>query len=150
MKVSIDFSIMENVSEIEPNSDLDATVIYDDETALVDADDTTEKSTSTDDEKPKKKGSNRHFCWSDCYTEEDSSVLFMHFAKRGYFKPSMSKAAMRKQELRTEKAKLWAHACGRQVLPSNPLQETRTFAPYISSVGMDLQRQIQIRLKQIC
>ena len=94
---------MENFSESGiPEPDPDTTLVYDDESALIDDSDDKTAELIGNEDKPKRKGSNCHCCWGQCradtrYLEENSPILLIPFPKIGKFKPNMSKTAQQKQ-----------------------------------------------------
>lgn len=67
-----------------------------------------------------RKGTTKHCCWGNCandttYPERlPAGTSFLPFPKPGKINESMTPWEKNKQNIKTEKAKRWAHACGRK------------------------------------
>ena len=67
-----------------------------------------------------KKGSTKHCCWGNCKNDSrypdklPSGTYFIRFPKPGNVKESMTQWEKDRENVKTEKAKKWVHACGRE------------------------------------
>ena len=67
-----------------------------------------------------KKGSTKHCCWRNCKNDSryldklPSGTYFIKFSKPGNVKESMTQWEKDRENVKTEKAKKWVHACGRE------------------------------------
>ena len=67
-----------------------------------------------------KKGSTKHCCWGNCKNDSKypdrlpSGTYFIRFLKPGNVKELMTQWEKDRENVKTEKAKKWLHACGRE------------------------------------
>ena len=67
-----------------------------------------------------RKGSTKHCCWGNCKNDPrypdklPSGTYFIRFPKPGNIKESMTQWEKDRENVKTEKAKKWVHACGRE------------------------------------
>ena len=70
------------------------------------------------------KGATKHCCWGLCTSDSryperlPPGVFFFKISKVGNIKDSMTKCEKLQQSLRTDKCKIWLHACGRKFFPT--------------------------------
>lgn len=70
--------------------------------------------------KKKGKGTTKHCCWGNCTNDSRYperfllDTFFIRFPKPGKIKDSMTQWEKDRESSKTEKAKIWAHACGRK------------------------------------